>query len=140
MRESDRKKYEFLYTLDLTEEQIDKMFEENKHLFNVVANDIKQLVKFLMDNYKLSKEDIAKVSIENPWILTEDFQRIRILERVYKEVGISDYRELLLKQPISMSVNPAKADKLIKQFKEERKTQEEIKEILLNNFTGYLSL
>ena len=42
MREIDRKKYEFLYTLDLTEEQIDKMFEENKHLFNKLSNNLLQ--------------------------------------------------------------------------------------------------
>ena len=102
MRYEDRDVYEELFKIGLTEEEIDKQFEINVDLKVVLGADIKQEIEFLKQ-YNLTEEDIAEISRKNPWILTEDFQRIRFLEKYYGEVDIKDLGELLKKQSISMA-------------------------------------
>ena len=71
---------------------------------------------------------------------TESFERINHLKKFYKLAELTDYKELLIKQPIAMSVNPIEVKELIEKFQEKGKTNEEIRNILINNFTEYISL
>lgn len=73
-------------------------------------------------------------------MLTESFERINYLKKFYKLVELTDYKELLKKQPISMSVNPIEVKELIEKLQEQGKANEEIRNILINNFTEYISL
>ena len=139
MRYEDRDVYEELFKIGLTEEEIDKQFEINVDLKVVLGADIKQEIEFLKQ-YNLTEEDIAEISRKNPWILTEDFQRIRFLEKYYGEVDIKDLGELLKKQSISMSVNPKEVKDFIDKLTEEGKSKEEVRNILVNDFEKYFKL
>ena len=139
MRYEDRDVYEELLKIGLTEEEIDKQFEINVDLKVVLGADIKQEIEFLKQ-YNLTEEDIAEISRKNPWILTEDFQRIRFLERYYGEVDIKDLGELFKKQSISMSVNPKEVKDFIDKLTEEGKSKEEVRNILFNDFEKYFKL
>lgn len=139
MRYEDRDVYEELLKIGLTEEEIDKQFEINVDLKVVLGADIKQEIEFLKQ-YNLTEEDIAEISRKNPWILTEDFQRIRFLEKYYGEVDIKDLGELFKKQSISMSVNPKEVKDFIDKLTEEGKSKEEVRNILFNDFEKYFKL
>lgn len=139
MRYEDRDVYEELFKIGLTEEEIDKQFEINVDLKVVLGTDIKQEIAFLKQ-YNLTEEDIAEISRKNPWILTEDFQRMRFLEKYYGEVDIKDLGELLKKQSISMSVNPKEVKDFIDKLTEEGKSKEEVRNILFNDFEKYFKL
>ena len=84
--------------------------------------------------------EIAEIAKQNPWMLTESFERIKYLKEFYALVGLTEYKELLIKQPIAMSVNPIKVKKVIEKLQKEGKTNEEIKNTLINDFTKYISL
>lgn len=139
MRYEDRDVYEELLKIGLTEEEIDKQFEINVDLKVVLGTDIKQEIEFLKQ-YNLTEEDIAEISRKNPWILTEDFQRIRFLKKYYGEVDIKDLGELFKKQSISMSVNPKEVKDFIDKLTEEGKSKEEVRNILFNDFEKYFKL
>ena len=139
MRYEDRDVYEELFKIGLTEEEIDKQFEINVDLKVVLGTDIKQEIEFLKQ-YNLTEGDIAEISRKNPWILTEDFQRMRFLEKYYGEVDIKDLGELLKKQSISMSVNPKEVKDFIDKLTEEGKSEEEVRNILFNDFEKYFKL
>ena len=139
MRYEDRDVYEELLKIGLTEEEIDKQFEINVDLKVVLRTDIKQEIEFLK-KYNLTEEDIAEISRKNPWILTEDFQRMRFLEKYYGEVDIKDLGKLLKKQSISMSVNPKDVKDFINKLTEEGKSKEKIRDILFNDFDKYFKL
>ena len=139
MRYEDRDVYEELLKIGLTEEDIDKQFEINVDLKVVLGTDIKQEIEFLKQ-YNLTEEEIAEISRKNPWILTEDFQRIRFLEKYYGEVDIKDLGELFKKQSISMSVNPKEVKDFIDKLTEEGKSKEEVRNILFNDFEKYFKL
>lgn len=139
MRYEDRDVYEELLKIGLTEEEIDKQFEINVDLKVVLGADIKQEIEFLKQ-YNLTEEDIAEISRKNPWILTEDFQRIRFLEKYYGEVDIKDLGELFKKQSISMSVNPKEVKDFIDKLTEEGKSKEKVRNILFNDFEKYFKL
>lgn len=139
MKYEDKDVYEELYKIGLKEDEINKQFEINKDLKVILGTDIIQEIKFLK-KYGLTETEIAEISKENPWILTEDFTRMRYLERYYKELGIEQIGKLLKKQPISMSVNPKEVKDFIDKLINEGKSKEEIKEILFNEFEKYFKL
>lgn len=57
-------------------------------------------------------------------MLTESFERINYLKKFYKLAELTDYKELLMKQPIAMSVNPIEVKELIEKLRKEGKTNE----------------
>ena len=134
------KKYDLLNRkLKLSKEEIDKAVETNIYIKKVIAQDIYQVIK-KFEEFGLEDSEIAEIAKQNPWMLTESFERIKYLKQFYGLVDLTDYRELLIKQPIAMSVNPIEVKELIEKFQKEGKTNEEIKNILINDFTKYISL
>lgn len=125
--------------LNLSKEEIDKAVETNVYLKKVIAPDVFKVIK-KFEEFGLEGKEIAEIAKQNPWMLTESFERINYLKKFYKLVELTDYKELLKKQPISMSVNPIEVKELIEQLQQEGKTNEEIRNILINNFTEYISL
>lgn len=125
--------------LKLSKDQIDKAVETNTYIKKVIAPDIYQVIK-KFEEFGLSDKEIAEIANKNPWMLTESFERIKYLKQFYGLVGLTEYRELLINQPIAMSVNPIEIKELIERFKSEGRTDEEIREILINDFTKYITL
>jgi len=125
--------------LNLSKKEIDKVVETNIYLKKVIASDVFQVIK-KFEEFGLEDKEISEIAKQNPWMLTESFERINYLKKFYKLAELTDYKELLKKQPISMSVNPIEVKELIEKFQEQGKTNEEIRNILINNFTEYISL
>lgn len=125
--------------LNLSKEEIDKAVETNVYLKKVIAPDVFKVIK-KFEEFGLEGKEISEIAKQNPWMLTESFERINYLKKFYKLVELTDYKELLKKQPISMSVNPIEVKELIEQLQQEGKTNEEIRNILINNFTEHISL
>lgn len=125
--------------LKLSKEEIDKAVETNIYLKKVIAPDVYQVIK-KFESFGLEDSEIAQIAKQNPWMLTESFERIKYLKEFYGLVDLIEYRELLIKQPIAMSINPIEVKELIEKFQTEGKTNEEIKNILINDFTKYITL
>ena len=125
--------------LELSKDEIDSIVKTNIYLKKVISADVIEVInKF--EEMGLRYNEIKQIAIENPWILTESFERINYLKHYYKLVELIDYRELLIKQPISMSVNPREVKDLIARLQEQDKSNEDIRNILINDFTKYISL
>ena len=125
--------------LNLSKEEIDKAVETNIYLKKVIAPDVFQVIK-KFEEFGLEDKEIAEIAKQNPWMLTESFERINYLKKFYKLAELTDYKELLIKQPIAMSVNPIEVKELIEKLQKQGKTNEEIRNILINNFTEHISL
>ena len=125
--------------LNLSKKEIDKVVETNIYLKKVIASDVFQVIK-KFEEFGLEDKEISEIAKQNPWMLTESFERINYLKKFYKLAELTDYKELLIKQPIAMSVNPIEVKELIEKLQEQGKTNEEIRNILINNFTEYISL
>ena len=125
--------------LNLSKEEIDKAIETNVYLKKVIASDVYQVIK-KFEEFGLEGKEIVEIAKQNPWMLTESFERINYLKKFYKLVELTDYKELLIKQPIAMSVNPIEVKELIEKLQKQGKTNEEIRNILINNFTEHISL
>lgn len=125
--------------LNLSKEEIDQAVETNIYLKKVIAPDVYQVIK-KFESFGLEDSEIAQIAKQNPWMLTESFERIKYLKEFYGLVDLIEYRELLIKQPIAMSINPIEVKELIEKFQTEGKTNEEIKNILINDFTKYITL
>ncbi|MBR6689321.1 MAG: hypothetical protein IKL68_04830 [Clostridia bacterium] len=139
MNEEDKKICEKLIQIGMTEEQIENAFKTNTNLKKVLDIDVVRVMIFLIKNYNLTEQEVAKIASENPWILTESFERMRYLEESYTKLGI-EIKELLIKQPIAISLNPKLVDNFIQELKNENKTDEEIKQIILNELNEYFSI
>ena len=125
--------------LNLSKEEIDQAVETNIYLKKVIAPDVYQVIK-KFESFGLEGSEIAQIAKQNPWMLTESFERIKYLKRIYKLAELTEYKELLINQPIAMSVNPIEVKELIEKLQEQGKANEEIRNILINNFTEYISL
>lgn len=125
--------------LKLSKEEIDKAVETNIYLKKVIAPDVYQVIK-KFESFGLEDSEIAQIAKRNPWMLTESFERIKYLKEFYGLVDLTEYKELLIKQPIAMSVNPIEVKELIEKLQKQGKTNEEIRNILINNFTEHISL
>lgn len=140
MRIEDKDVYEIIEKrLNLAESQIDVLFEKNKFLKQVIAMDIIDLIIFF-EEYGLTEEEIAKISIENPYFLTESFERIKYIEKYLNLVDITDIKWMAIHHPISMSQNPIDIKNFIEENRKQGKTDEEIKAILMNDFEKYFTL
>lgn len=140
MRIEDKDVYEIIEKrLNLAESQIDVLFEKNKFLKQVIAMDIIDLIIFF-EEYGLTEEEIAKISIENPYFLTESFERIKYIEKYLNLVDITDIKWMAIHHPISMSQNPMDIKNFIENNIKDGKTNQEIKDILMNDFEKYFTL
>ena len=140
MRIEDKDVYEIIETrLNVAESQIDALFEKNKFLKQVIAMDIIDLIIFF-EEYGLTEEEIAKISIENPYFLTESFERIKYIEKYLNLVDITDIKWMAIHHPISMSQNPMDIKNFIENNIKDGKTNQEIKDILMNDFEKYFTL
>ena len=137
MRAEDKDVYEIIERrLKLTEEQIDGLFEKNKYLKQILEIDIVDLIIFF-EEYGLTEEEMAKIALENPYFLTESFERIRYIEEYLKMVDITDIRWMAIRHPISMSQNPMDIKDFIEENRKNGKTDEEIKALLMNDFEKF---
>lgn len=125
--------------LKLEKEDIDRIVEVNRFLKKVINTDVQSVIE-KFEEFGLEDNEIAEIAKRNPWMLTESFERIAYLKKYYAMIELNEYKELLIKQPIAMSVNPIDVKELIEKLKEEGKTNKDIKNLLMNDFEKYISL
>ena len=101
MRDLDKDVYQVISKLGLEEKEIDELFEKNKFLSKVMGRDVLQVIHFF-EKYGLTREEIGKIAIKNPWLLTESFERVRYIEEYLNLVDITDMRQMAIKHPMSM--------------------------------------
>ena len=135
------KVYKLLYNLGLDDNEIQKIVEVNVYLNKVLAEDVLQLLEYL-ENQGLNIEEIMEVAIKNPWVLTENFERLRWLEKLYLSIDIEGekYKELIVKYPISLSLNPLDIENKIKELEDKEMMKEEIQKIFFTEFDSYFNL
>lgn len=137
--DKNNKVYLLLKEIGLTDENITKIIDENHFVTKIIESDLISQIKFLY-GYNLTNKDIVEIANKNPWILTESFERMRMLEKNYNNIGIKDMKELLLKQPNALSLNPLDVNNLIQKLKDENNSTEDIKEMILEKLDKYLSI
>ena len=125
--------------LKLNEEQIYKLFEENNYLNQIIPADILQIIQFF-EQFGISKEEMAEISLKNPYILTESLERIRYIEKYFKLINIEDLRWMAVHHPISMSQDPYDIKSFIEENESQGKTKEEIRKMLMDDFEKYFTL
>jgi len=137
MKVNDKDIYEIIEDkLGLTESQIDVLFEKNKFLEKVISGDILQVIRFF-EGFGITREELSQIALKNAWILTESFERVRYIEKFLKMVDITDIRWMAVNHPISMSVNPITIKEFIEKNRAEGKSDEEIRNLIMNDFEKY---
>lgn len=132
---------ELLEKLGFTAEEIKALHEENTDLKHVLAVDVLQILKYL-EKQGLKVSEMINMAKANPWVLVESFERIDYLEKYYKMIGIEGevYKELLIKWPISISLNPIHVKQEIERQREIGRTDEQIREDFFVNFDKHFSI
>lgn len=139
--DSNKSVYKLLNKLGLQDAEIQEIDRVNVNLKLVIAKDVMRLIQYL-ESQGLSNTEIREISKGNPWVLTENFQRIRFLEQHYKTIGIQNetYKQLLIKYPIAISLNPINVKTTIEKLTQEGLNIEQIQEQFLNHFDEYFSI
>ncbi len=127
------------YNLHFTKEQIEELYQKNIFLRKILSGDVADEIRFLK-KFGISKEDMAKITLQNPYFITESFDRIKYIQQFLGMVEITDLREMALKHPYALSVNPIKIKRFIEAKREEGINDEEIKNILQNDFDEYIKM
>ena len=83
------------------------------------------------------REELSQIALKNEWILTESFERVRYIQKFLGMVDITDIRWMAVNHPISMSVNPITIKDFIEQNRAEGKSDEEIRNLIMNDFEKY---
>lgn len=137
MKENNKDIYEVIEKeLGLTESQIDTLFEKNNFLNYVIKGDILQVIRFF-ESFGITREELAQIALKNQWILTESFERVTYIQKFLAIVEITDIRWMAINHPISMSVNPITIKNFIEENREKGKTDEEIRNLIKNDFEKY---
>ena len=127
------------YNLHFTKEQIEELYQKNIFLRKILSGDVADEIRFLK-KFGISKEDMVKITLQNPYFITESFDRIKYIQQFLGMVEITDLREMALKHPYALSVNPIKIKRFIEAKREEGINDEEIKNILQNDFDEYIKM
>ena len=132
---------ELLAKLGFTTDEIETLHKEHPDLKHVLAVDVLQILKYL-EKQGLKVIEIINMALANPWVLVESFERIDYLEKYYKMIGIEGemYKELLIKWPISISLNPIHVKQEIERQREIGRNDIQIREDFFANFDKYFSI
>ena len=140
MKAEDKTVYEIIENeLNLTEKEIDGLFEKNSFLKFVLPVDIAQLILFF-EKFGITKEEMKDISLKNPYFLTENFERVRYIEQYLKLVNITDFRWMVVNHPIVISQNPFDIKNFIEENRKNGKDDEEIKKTLEEDFEEYFTI
>ena len=140
MEQAERNMREYLeYNLHFTKEQIEKLYQENVFLRKILSGDVVDEIRFLK-KFGISKEDMVQITLQNPYFITESFERIKYIQEFLGMIGITDLREMAMNHPYALSVNPIKIKRFIEEKREEGKSDEENKQILQNDFDDYIDM
>ena len=67
------------YNLHFTKEQIEELYQKNIFLRKILSGDVADEIRFLK-KFGISKEDMVKITLQNPYFITESFDRIKYIQ------------------------------------------------------------
>jgi len=133
---SDEKEiYDILNDLGLDEDEINGIGRRNKLLSETTAGEVKDIVDFFKIKCKIDEDDIARIIIKNPFILSESFARIDILSEMYANIGFSEeeYKKYIVNFDKAFSLNPKELADSISGLTEKGKNMNEIKQLMIES-------
>ena len=128
--------YDYLYDYGFSSKELDNILDVNEEMFFTNLTDVKKHISFL-ENKHLEPREIINVINSNPYMLTDREVRFDYLDNIYyKELEIDDksLRELIINNPRTYSINPARLREIINYMKELGYSKKEIREFLLVNY------
>jgi len=125
----------YLNKFGLDSDEIFSVKSRNKYLKITLTEEIDEVLIFLQRQCKLNKSDIRSLVINNPFILTESMQRIRLLDSIYKKIGFNskDYKRYLNSYDKAFSLNPRVVFEKIEKLAKSGKDKNDIKNIIIDN-------
>ena len=127
--------YDYLYDYGFSSKDLDNILDGNEEMFFTNLIDVKKHISFLEEK-GLESKDIINVINSNPFMLTDREVRFDYLDNIYyKELEIDDksLKQLIINNPRTYSINPAKLREIINYFKKLNYGKKEIREFILKN-------
>ena len=127
--------YDYLYDYGFSSKDLDNILDGNEEMFFTNLIDVKKHISFL-ENKHLEPREIINVINSNPYMLTDREVRFDYLDNIYyKELEIDDksLKQLIINNPRTYSINPAKLREIINYFKKLNYGKKEIREFILKN-------
>ena len=128
--------YDYLYGYGFSSKDLDNILDVNEEMFFTNLTDVKKHITFLEDKH-LEPREIMNVINSNPYMLTDREVRFNYLDNIYyKELEIDDksLKQLIISNPRTYSINPAKLREIINYFKKLNYGKKEIREFILKNY------
>lgn len=128
--------YNYLYDYGFNSKDLDNILDSNEEMFFANLTDVKKHINFLEGKH-LESKDIIKVVNSNPYMLTDREDRYNYLDNIYyKELEIDDesLKQLIINNPRTYSVNPARLREIINYMEELGYSKKEVREFLLINY------
>jgi len=129
--------YEVLDSLGLTDKEILSISKRNKLVFSNTKDEVNNIIDFFKIKCNFSKDEIATLIINNPFILNEEPVRINILASIYDEIGFSEkeYKEYVKNYDRAFSLNPKMVSESILTLIKSGNDLTNIKKIIIDNPT-----
>lgn len=128
--------YDYLYDYGFSSKDLDNILDGNEEMFFTNLDDVKKHISFLVEK-GLESNEIIDIINRNPYMLTDREVRFNKLDNIYyNELEIDDksLKELIINNPRTYSINPARLREIINYMKELGYNKKEIKEFLLVNY------
>ena len=128
---------EYLNTFGLDNEDIESIKTRNSYFTLTLKEDAEEVFNFLLGSCKLNKNEIRHIVLNNPLILNESTERLKLLDTMYKELGLkgNDYKKYLVSFDKAFSLNPKDVYSKVASLAGVGKNRKEIKEMILKD--GY---
>lgn len=129
--------YEVLVSLGLTNNEIVSISKRNKLIFSNTKDEVNNIIEFFKIKCDFSKDEIATLIINNPFILNEEPARINVLTNIYDEIGFSekDYKEYVKNYNRAFSLNPRLVSESILTLIKNGNDLNNVKKIIMDNPT-----
>ena len=129
--------YDYLYDYGFSSKDLDDILDGNEEMFFTNLTDVKKHISFLEDKHLEPREIIDVINI-NPYMLTDREVRFNYLDNIYYnelEMDNKSLRELIINNPRTYSINPAKLREIIDYMMELGYSKKEIREFILVNYS-----
>jgi len=125
----------YLTEFGLDNEEIKSIKFRNKYLKLTIKEEVVEIIDFLKKECKLNKQDVKRLIISNPFILTESMERINLLNNIYKNIGFKskDYKQYLYVYDKAFSLNPRIVFEKIEKMVSCGKSKNDIKNSIIEN-------
>lgn len=128
--------YDYLYDYGFSSKDLDNILDGNEEMFFTNLEYVKKHISFLEEK-GLETRDIINVINSNPYMLTDREVRFNYLDNIYYndlEMDAESLKGLIINNPRTYSINPARLREIINYMKELGYSKKEIREFILVNY------